>query len=55
MFLTPEEDLNPRPFFPDVPDYWPDVSGDLTKVIWSHATNSQQKLEEAIIGNGDSN
>ena len=35
----------------DVQEYWPDLDGDLTKVTWSHATNSQQKLAEALSGN----
>ena len=35
---------------PDVQEYWPDLDGDLTKVTWSHATNSQQKLAEALSG-----
>jgi hypothetical protein len=34
----------------DVPDYWPELDGDLTKVIWSHATNSIEKLEQALSG-----
>lgn len=29
---------------------WPEVRGDLTVVKWSHATNSIQKLEEALNG-----
>merc|ERR1712165_117653 len=32
----------------DVTDYWPEVNQDLTKVIWSHATNSQDKLQKAF-------
>jgi len=32
----------------DVTDYWPEVKQDLTKVIWSHATNSQNKLQKAF-------
>jgi len=32
----------------DVTDYWPEVKQDLTKVIWSHATNSQNKLQKAL-------
>lgn len=34
----------------EVPDYWPEIGHDLTKVIWSHATNSRQKLEAALNG-----
>lgn len=34
--------------YPNVQDYWSDLNGDLTKVTWSHATNSQQKLAEAL-------
>ena len=34
----------------DVTDYWPEVKQDLTKVIWSHATNSQNKLQKAFEG-----
>ena len=34
----------------DVPDYWPEVKTDLTKVIWSHATNSKSKLQQAFQG-----
>ena len=37
-------------FLLDVRDYWPDLNGDLTKVTWSHATNSQAKLAEALSG-----
>jgi len=32
----------------DVTDYWPELNGDLTKVTWSHATNSQEKLAKAL-------
>ena len=35
-------------FFQDVIEYWPEVKDDLTLVTWSHATNSKQKLEEAL-------
>ncbi len=31
-------------------DYWPDVTADLSLVVWSHATNSRNKLEEALEG-----
>lgn len=31
-------------------DFWPDVKHDLTKVTWSHGTNSRQELSEAISG-----
>jgi len=31
-----------------VQDYWPDLSSDLTKVTWSHATNSVDLLEDAL-------
>ena len=34
--------------FQDVIEYWPEVKDDLTLVTWSHATNSKQKLEEAL-------
>ena len=27
-----------------VTDYWPEVMEDLSLVIWSHATNSQEKV-----------
>ena len=37
-------------FYSDVTDYWPEVKQDLTKVIWSHATNSQNKLQKALEG-----
>ena len=37
-------------FSSDVTDYWPEVKHDLTKVIWSHATNSQNKLQKALEG-----
>merc|ERR1711974_238467 len=36
------------PSYPNVQDYWPNLDGDLTKVTWSHATNSQEKLAEAL-------
>jgi len=39
---------NKMPSYPNVQEYWPDLDGDLTKVTWSHATNSQQKLAEAL-------
>ena len=32
----------------DVIEYWPEVKDDLTLVTWSHATNSKQKLEDAL-------
>jgi len=32
----------------DVTDYWPELNGDLTKVTWSHATNSQELLAKAL-------
>ena len=35
-------------FFQDVIEYWPEVKDDLTLVTWSHATNSKQKLEDAL-------
>lgn len=31
-------------------DYWPELENDLTQVIWSHATNSREKLENALQG-----
>jgi len=31
-----------------VQDYWPEVSSDLTRVTWSHATNSMDLLEDAL-------
>ena len=31
-----------------VTDYWPEVAEDLTKVSWSHATNSRAKLDKAL-------
>ena len=31
-------------------DYWPELGNDLTKVIWSHATNSKEKLQNALDG-----
>ena len=34
----------------DVVDYWPELGNDLTKVIWSHATNSKEKLQDALDG-----
>jgi len=34
----------------EVADFWPEVRDDLTLVIWSHATNSKELLEEAIEG-----
>ena len=36
--------------FLDVAEYWPEVKDDLTKVIWSHATNSKVKLQTALEG-----
>jgi len=33
-----------------VVDYWPELGNDLTKVIWSHATNSKEKLQDALDG-----
>ena len=35
-------------FIQDVTEYWPEVNDDLTLVTWSHATNSKQKLEDAL-------
>ena len=26
----------------EVTDYWPEVTEDLSRVVWSHATNSHQ-------------
>ena len=37
-------------YFSDVPEYWPELENDLTKVVWSHATNSQEKLKKALEG-----
>jgi len=31
-----------------VKDYWPEVADDLTRVSWSHATNSKDLLEQAL-------
>ena len=31
-----------------VTDYWPEVAEDLTRVLWSHATNSKVLLEQAL-------
>ena len=31
-----------------VTDYWPEVADDLTRVSWSHATNSQALVEQAL-------
>ena len=36
--------------FLDVTEYWPELKDDLTKVIWSHATNSKVKLQTALEG-----
>ncbi|XP_065349807.1 protein FAM151B isoform X1 [Cloeon dipterum] len=33
---------------PDVPEYFPEIGGDLSSVTWSHATNSLVKLQDAI-------
>ncbi|XP_059468399.1 protein FAM151B isoform X2 [Neocloeon triangulifer] len=33
---------------PDVPEYFPEIEGDLSNVTWSHATNSLAKLAAAI-------
>jgi len=33
-----------------VSDFFPELNGDLTKVIWAHGVNSQQKLLEAVEG-----
>ena len=38
--------------FLDVTEYWPELKDDLTKVIWSHATNSEVKLQTAFEGKG---
>ena len=36
-------------FFPqDVTEYWPEVKDDLSKVKWSHATNSEKELNDAL-------
>ena len=32
----------------DVTEYWPEVKDDLSKVKWSHATNSQKELNDAL-------
>ncbi|XP_067010071.2 protein FAM151B [Anabrus simplex] len=32
----------------DVTDFFPDVKGDLTKVTWAHAVNSQKLLNDAL-------
>ena len=37
-------------FFSDIPDYWPELGDDLTDVKWSHATNTINKLDEALNG-----
>lgn len=34
-----------------VPDYFPDLHGNLIEVVWAHAVNSQTKLIDAIEGN----
>lgn len=34
---------------PDVPDFFPEIKGDLSKVTWSHATNSIDKLNAAVL------
>ena len=31
-----------------VTDYWPEVANDLTRVSWSHATNSKALLDQAL-------
>ena len=31
-----------------VTDYWPEVADDLTRVSWSHATNSEALLDQAL-------
>ena len=31
-----------------VTDYWPEVADDLTRVSWSHATNSKALLDQAL-------
>jgi len=33
---------------PDVTEYWPEVKDDLSKVKWSHATNSEKELNDAL-------
>ncbi len=42
---------NNRVHKPEVSDYWPEVADNLGLVIWSHATNSRQELEDALRGN----
>ncbi len=34
----------------EVTDYWPEVEGDLTQVRWSHATNTREELQVALVG-----
>ena len=34
--------------FIEVTDYWPEVGDDLSKVTWSHATNSHDLLYQAL-------
>ncbi|XP_046388576.1 protein FAM151B isoform X2 [Ischnura elegans] len=36
---------------PAVPDFFPQIHGDLTKVTWAHAVNSMALLMEALEGN----
>jgi hypothetical protein len=38
---------------PDVPAFFPEIAGDLSKVTWSHATNSIEKLNAAIANGMD--
>lgn len=37
---------------PSVADYFPDLEGNLTRIQWQHAVNSQSRLEEALSDEG---
>ena len=40
--------MSVSPRIVEVADYWPEVRDDLSKVIWSHATNSHQVKEAEV-------
>ncbi|KAK6640142.1 hypothetical protein RUM44_011828 [Polyplax serrata] len=41
-------DMTTSTTIPDVQDYFPELGGDLTKVVWAHAVNSRHLLEDAL-------
>ena len=46
-----EERRRTRPVLPTLEEFFPEIQGDLSGVVWAHAVDSQKELTKALKGN----